>query len=100
MAVDTIIPLAKDAWTELTAGDSNTITIVHRSGGQVIIQATIGASPAQENRDGLPLLTSENKDLAVFIKQDIDKLSHVANVNRVWAIAIVEDSTVYVQADG
>lgn len=99
MALDAVINLPANTWTEITQADSTTITIVHRGGADVIIQATTGASPAASDRRGLPLHTSRGGVGDGFLKKTITELSHVALVDRVWAFAVGGEATLYAQAD-
>ena len=99
MAQDALISLAKDTWTEITAGDSTIITVVHRGGAEVLIQATTGTAPTATDRKGFPIATSNNRFRDGFFQQTITELSPTASVDRVFAIALGGPAMVYVQDD-
>jgi len=99
MAVDSLITLSGDIWTELTNGNATTITVIHRGGGQVIIRATVGAvAPAVNELGGLPLESGSDLHSSGFLKKTITDLSHTALVDRVYGRASIS-AVVYVETD-
>lgn len=100
MAVSmSLVNLAADTWTELTNADATTITVVHRGGAEVVLQATTGATPTASSVAGLPLAFNRTGVGDGWLKKTITELSHTALVDRVWAKAIGGTATLLVETD-
>jgi hypothetical protein len=101
MAVNTMMDLATDNWTQVTNANATSITIIHRGGGsEVIVQAVVGATPpAADDIRGLPITTGKDRHQSGFLKKSLADLTHTASPTRVYARAIGMQATVYVETD-
>ncbi len=94
MAQDDLIALPADTWTEITNSNTAEITAFNRTSDvEVIIQATDGNPPENADRKGIPILKGDSR----FIKVPITDLSFLDGVVRVFAFAVDNPASLYVQ---
>lgn len=100
MAVDAIIALDADVWTELTNADATSITVIHEDGARVKLRATVGAVPPSAGEaGGLPISSFRFRDQTGFLKKALAEMTHTASPTRVYGRAIGGAATVYVETD-
>ena len=100
MAVDSLVTLPANVWTQLTNANATSITVIHRGGGEVIIRATVGAvAPAAGEKGGLPIRSGSDLHSSGFLKKTVTDLSQTALVTRVYAKALSVSAVVYVDTD-
>lgn len=100
MAVDAIVDLPKEVWTQITDADITLLTVIHRGGGDVLLKPTVGANaPASTYRGGLPIAKGRDGFVDGFLKETLTDLDITASVTRVYAFALGNAAKLYVQTD-
>lgn len=100
MAQHAILEIPANVWTQITANDITTITVIHRGGAECLIQPTVGANaPTSTDRRGLPLAAGRMGFVDGFLKELLTDLAITAGVNRVYAYSMGGPCVLYVQTD-
>ncbi len=82
-----IIELPADGtWVDLSGSDITTITVIHWSGRDVLLEAVTAAPPVAQDF-GLIITSGHDRHKSGFLKKDIADLTNGAPPTRVWARA-------------